>query len=342
MADSDPDIPIPSQLALASTPHDALFRMTFTQVEHARGELQHLLPASVVAGLDWSTLRVESGAYVEPDLRTHYSDILFSVKRKQDRTAVYIYVLVEHLSTPERLIALRMLRYLVAAQHDHLKNGGTGSGTPPMPPVVLPVLVSNGERNWPHPLDLHSLFQEQLEQFPELVPHVPQMTVFIDDLPATSVLQLAARELTDLAVLTLCFLRDGRNLKRFRAGISHWIQRLRRLLSDNAADFPTLLQYLLRVTPPMHHAELCATITSEAPDMEAPITNAYDWLVASGKAEGEAKGKAELVLKLLTLKFSALPSGIAERVNSASAEQLDELAGRILSAETLEEVFTER
>ena len=61
--------------------------------------------------------------------------------------------------------------------------------------------------------------------------------------------------------------------------------------------------------------------------------------VLDAQIEAEAKGKAELLLTLLRLKFSNLPEGAEGRVRSASAVQLDAWAAAILTATTLDELF---
>ena len=63
---------------------------------------------------------------------------------------------------------------------------------------------------------------------------------------------------------------------------------------------------------------------------------------AEGKAEGEAKGRAEgmaeLVLRMLALRFGAIPPELAERVRAASADELDAMAERILTAQSAAEI----
>jgi len=67
------------------------------------------------------------------------------------------------------------------------------------------------------------------------------------------------------------------------------------------------------------------------------------WLTVAGpKAEGEAKGRADVVLKLLALKFGKLPAGTKKRVQHASLAELDRYATRVLKAKTLEDVFSKR
>jgi hypothetical protein len=58
-----------------------------------------------------------------------------------------------------------------------------------------------------------------------------------------------------------------------------------------------------------------------------------------GKAEGNVEGRAEMALKLLSLRFGRLPEVIRGRVLRARASDLDALAERLLSAHTLDEAL---
>jgi hypothetical protein len=71
---------------------------------------------------------------------------------------------------------------------------------------------------------------------------------------------------------------------------------------------------------------------------EAIMTAAEKW-VAEGEARGIAKGKAELLRKLLTLKFGELSEEAQQTLARASEIQLDRWTERILSAETLDAVI---
>ena len=61
---------------------------------------------------------------------------------------------------------------------------------------------------------------------------------------------------------------------------------------------------------------------------------------AEGQAEGERRGRAELVLKLLQLRFGELAADVRARVEAASIEDLDLWAERVLTAAELDAVFT--
>ncbi|MGH8239292.1 MAG: DUF4351 domain-containing protein [Steroidobacteraceae bacterium] len=61
--------------------------------------------------------------------------------------------------------------------------------------------------------------------------------------------------------------------------------------------------------------------------------------VALGRAEGEAKGRAAVVVKQLGLRFGPLTQQVATRIAEASIAELDEIGERLLTARTLDEAL---
>ncbi|NEG64481.1 Rpn family recombination-promoting nuclease/putative transposase [Pantoea agglomerans] len=124
------------------TPHDATFRQFLSQPDIARDFMELHLPTKLRAICDLSTLKLESGSFVEDDLRQYFSDVLYSLKTTAGDG--YIHVLVEHQSTPDRHMAFRLMRYAVAAMQRHLESGHKQL------PLVIPVLFYTGRRS-PYP-----------------------------------------------------------------------------------------------------------------------------------------------------------------------------------------------
>ncbi|WP_205950533.1 Rpn family recombination-promoting nuclease/putative transposase [Pantoea stewartii] len=127
------------------TPHDALFRQFLTEPDVARDFMAIHLPQALRALCDLTTLKLESGSFVEDDLRQYYSDVLYSVKTASGEG--YIHVLIEHQSGPDKHMAFRLMRYAVAAMHRHLQAGHQTL------PLVIPVLFYTGKRS-PYPYSL--------------------------------------------------------------------------------------------------------------------------------------------------------------------------------------------
>lgn len=108
-------------------PHDALFKKTFSVPEHAAAEFRAVLPAKLVARMDFSTLTLCSGSYVDEALSGSESDLLFSVQIS-GRPAL-LYALFEHQSTPDKLMPLRLLGYIVRILMRHVSDAKTSSRT---------------------------------------------------------------------------------------------------------------------------------------------------------------------------------------------------------------------
>jgi hypothetical protein len=78
-------------------------------------------------------------------------------------------------------------------------------------------------------------------------------------------------------------------------------------------------------------------------DVEKTIVSYADQLRREGRREGlregSQKGRCEILLRLLRLRFGELPEPIVVRVKAAKTSQLDLWAERVLSAPTLDAVF---
>ena len=124
------------------TPHDATFKAFLTHPDTARDFIELHVPAEFRAICDLSTLKLESGSFVEENLRAYYSEVLYSLKTT--RGDGYIHVLIEHQSTPDRHMAFRLMRYAIAAMQRHLDAGHKQL------PLVIPVLFYTGRQS-PYP-----------------------------------------------------------------------------------------------------------------------------------------------------------------------------------------------
>ncbi|BGI53768.1 MAG: Rpn family recombination-promoting nuclease/putative transposase [Candidatus Hamiltonella defensa (Ceratovacuna japonica)] len=124
------------------TPHDAVFRQFLHEKETAQDFFEIWLPDEIKALCDFTTMKVESGSFVDEDMKAYQNDILYSLKTKKGKG--YLYVLIESQSTPDKLIAWRLMRYSMATMQKHLDAGNKTL------PLVFPILFYVGEPS-PHP-----------------------------------------------------------------------------------------------------------------------------------------------------------------------------------------------
>ncbi len=57
------------------------------------------------------------------------------------------------------------------------------------------------------------------------------------------------------------------------------------------------------------------------------------------RAEGRVEGRVEILVQQLTLKFGPLPEALIATVRNASADQLQTWTVRVLTADTLDQLF---
>ncbi len=133
---------------LVVTPHAAFFRAIFSRPDSALGLLRTMLPESLAAGLDAASVRVMSPAHIDGTLRVSQSDVVVAA-RLFGREVQFVAIL-EHRSSVEHRMALRLLRY----------SGETWARESPRRgalPDVIPLVVYAGKRPWTAPRDLAGL-----------------------------------------------------------------------------------------------------------------------------------------------------------------------------------------
>ena len=91
---------------------DALVRRVLGDPITARAWLQARLPEDVAQHLDFDTLQRVPGSFVDEVLKRSETDVLFEARPDTDQS-VYVYIRVEHQSTVDFWLCLRLLRYHV-------------------------------------------------------------------------------------------------------------------------------------------------------------------------------------------------------------------------------------
>lgn len=131
-----------------SSPHDAVFKTFLTHQQTARDFLDIHLPPGLRDICDLNTLQLESGSFIEEDLRAYFSDVLYSLKMEGGDG--YVYALIEHQSSADRHMTFRMMRYAIAAMQRHLEAGHKTL------PLVIPILFYHGSES-PYPYSMRWL-----------------------------------------------------------------------------------------------------------------------------------------------------------------------------------------
>ena len=315
--------------------HDSLFRLTFSEPEHAASLLRTILPTALATAIDWRSLQLVPGSFVDDTLKTRHSDLLFTAR--MGRKTVLIYVLLEHKSGVVRWTALQLLRYVVRIFDRFLADNPRARSLPP----VLPIVVHHGPRGWTAPrsvLDLVDLGSLPPSVRTVLSPLQPNLRFLLDDLAAQPESQLKRRRATVVTRLTLLHLQyvRGARARDPVVFVRRWLHLLR-LLSNNPAGRLALRRLF---------SYLAAQLESTPDNLEAAAALIHEDARIMGKTiadqlreEGEFVATRKLLLRLVRKRFGDISPTVEERIRRADRDTLDRWAERILIATTIEELL---
>lgn len=135
--------------------HDALIRKALEHPIVAKEFFEMHLPKEIKAMFSSHTLKMEKESFVEASLQHSISDILFSAKFK-DETG-YLWVLLEHQSTPDHFMAFRLFKYMTDIAARHLTLNPKSKHLP----FVYPLVFYNGKKKYNAPKNIWDLCQHK-------------------------------------------------------------------------------------------------------------------------------------------------------------------------------------
>ncbi len=305
-----------------STPHDHFFKQLLSHGEAARDFMRYYLPPEVVKLLDLSTLEASKDTFVDTELRTHFSDLLYKVAWKKGGEA-YIYVLFEHKSYPDEGVAFQLLRYVVRIWEQDLRQQGQ------MLPI-LPVVLYHGVARWKVALDLWSLFDAP----EEMRAYVPDYRYCLCDLSAYSDEEIKGAVLLQVGLLTLKYiLRDD-----VETHLGHILGLGAELLGQETGlkYLETLLRYLSAGTDKLREEELRRVVEAIVPEGGNLMATIAERWMQQGLEQGLRQGALLQLLRVLEHRFGRVSSGVEVKLRTLDAAHLESLLDVALDTTSLD------
>jgi hypothetical protein len=325
---------------MTPTPHDALFRATFCQPEHAAGALRAALPPEIAERVDFASLAHVPGSFIDEELSGSHTDLLYSV-RLSGRRALF-YLLYEHQSTPRRLMPLDVLTYEVRIWNDHVAKHPKEK----LLPAILTVVLYHGESGWSAATSFEALLDLDDATRAALAEHVPRFRLLIDDVGRQEDGALRSRAMTALGRLVLLCFKYARDPDELVRRLIRWADVMREVwrAPNGAAALGLVVRYIYEVggeRPVRTLSKLAAGKVGE--DVEKAFVSYAEQLRREGRREGRSKGlregRGKMLLRLMNVRFGELPEAVVAQIKAAKSAQLDLWAERILDAATLDDVF---
>ncbi len=307
------------------TPHDDLFRRTFSDPDRARDLIRNSLPEEVAVRIDLKTLVVEDATFVDEELKDSAADLLIRTRIRGGGPA-YVYILFEHKSAADRGVHLQLLSYMVRIWQRHRAHERGG-----LLPPVIPVVVHHGKRPWRGPLR----FRDVVATEPELERFVPDFAPELFDLVTRSDSELTGDRLTRVVLLIFKHLR--RNPERLAEVLSltepEFTGRAVYRDARRVALVRSVLYYLHSVLTDEEFRSIIQLVRVR------PVKKEFVSSAETLEQRGMVREKQQILSRLLKQRFEVTGNDEGWIQRTHSPDQLDKALDAILTARSKDDVL---
>lgn len=309
--------------------HDLFFKSVVGKPQNAMSLLADALPPEIVAEMKLEQLRPIPTEVISPILQEREMDLAFTVPAGDGEVLVHFLVDVEHQNRDDPLMAFRCWLYAALMTDAWVK---AHPGTTRVPPVISLVVHQGAKGAWASPPRLVDIYDLDPGTLARIGHRLYAGEYALDDLGAADVQALGARSLTRQMIAAFLVLKFE---PRARALYDDLLAR-REVLQGAAresggADLLLGLYSYLDSSPKITGEELVKLYDELGPEaQEAAVTMAQMY---------QTRGRASMLLELLTQKFGSVAESVTKTVNDGSESDLKTWGSRVLAAESLEDVF---
>jgi len=326
-----------------SNPHDRFFKAVFGQREHAVDHFQRFLPSKMVGALDLAGTESVPGSFVDEALTERLSDLLFRIPLRHapegGPSESFIYLLFEHQSTVDDMMAFRLLRYMTRIWDRWLGEHPTAKRLP----VVVPLVLYQGPRPWTAVTEFGGLFTLPHARGEAFASCVPQFEMVLNDLSQVDDEALRQGAMAGIGRLLLKHIRDP----DLEDKLSDLLDSLSAGAIGVLKAVALVVEYVLQASE-VSDVTLARILEHKAGPRAGEIAmTTAEKLLQQGRLEGRAEGREEgrlrkargVVLRLVELRFGEASEAVAAHVGAASEVQLDRWTERLLEASSVNEAL---
>lgn len=180
-----------------NNPHDAIFKQSMQRPFVAKQFMQYYLPSNLLAELDLESLSMLDATYINDQLDSAFSDVVFSCDLAGQSATISL--LVEHQSRPDKFMPIRVGYYMFSLFMRHIKDGAKGLVAP-----AYCIVFYHGKK-YPYSLNLADCFKDPLG----IMNNVFNQPISLVDVSQLSDEQLRQQELIGALAQTLKHIRDA-------------------------------------------------------------------------------------------------------------------------------------
>lgn len=312
-------------------PHDKLFRQIMSDPEEAEAFLRVYLPTDLYAQFEWSALRQLETTFIDEEFLKRESDVLYLVKHKALEEPIYLYLLFEHQSTPDKWIRRRLWTYIDRIWAESFKHDAKQEMLKP----VLPLVFYQGKESWSYSTSFADLFPEAARDW-SFVPNFTHFLVDHSGLEPKAVQGGLKAQVMQLLMLA-AFHHSVKEALQLAA------QLLVQLPTTGGVDYLLVFMRYLSVTQERETVdEFVQAVTQRAPKIGGEMMTYAEELLQ----EGEIKGKLETIEGFLKAGIGwpiiEAATGVDEEAFALLKRQLAEMTRPAMAGQSQQAPGTKR
>ena len=333
---------------------DGSAKWLIRQREHLEALLK-LLSRQLADALDFGRVTQVNRSFITDELRTQESDMIFRIPFRDPTGGceeVIIYLLIEHQSTVDPEMGLRLHSYMTQIWMEERRQWQEEKRprSERLLTPIVPIIFYTGTGKWRTPISLTPLMDipEVLTRF------VPTFDTLLLDVNATDPEHLTQNG-DPLGWLLTILRHEKSEMPVIRQALLDILQGLTDRQHDPSDQYTRAILYLflfiLHRRDAKDHQDLLQILKEDRTE-NTEIVNMAESIIqiseqrghqrgkAEGHAEGHIEGKRETILQVLQLQFQAVPEPIVQRITAIdSASDLDALLRKCMRAKHIEDIL---
>lgn len=236
--------------------HDKFFKTLFSGKDEIKEFVTKTLPTEITENLQLETLELDQTEYVESNLRTTYSDLVYNCKYRNN-TVIKISLLFEHKSSPEKFPHLQLLGYMLKIWEVQIKQNQ--KLTP-----IIPIIFYHGKSKWTNK-PFAKYFKDLDDTLQNFIPKFDYQLIDTSDFTDDEIIKLFESLQLQIGILVM---KNIFNEQKILQETNKIFANLNQLLQTEQGEqfFETIVAYLLYATgiDTKKYAENMKTISQKA------------------------------------------------------------------------------
>ncbi len=323
--------------------YDHSYKLLFSEPAMIKDLLTGFFDHDLVHELDFQTLRRLNKEYIDENLRERASDIVWKVQWKGQW--LYLLMLIEFQSTIDPFMVVRMLSYISLIYQDIIKEDGEVRQSKQLPPV-LPMILYAGEKPWNAAVSFSQLVPDNLPKI--LKKYQPDLECWLLD---EGRYIIDKSDNNDNLVTSLVAIEQCQESSEIPERVRRLGERLQGQEFDSLRRaFAVYINRVLKekkILPQSTANELGGVVNMLSRNIDIwkqkaiaeGLQEGMQQGLEQGLEQGRQKGEFAMLKRLLMKRFGTLSESQELILKGKSAEDLLELAERVLDAKSIEEIL---